>query len=167
MVNFVRGGTRIYGMSAKSTAAPRDRSLVGRADTSPAQEENGPAQGDNYLSALLKLIPAEVISIYMAIRDSASQHHFLAQWFVLCLITCIIFRAYSNLPGKADSTWRDIQGRSVLVSAIAFFLWAFAIGSEPPIPQVHLDPWLASALAALFGLLAPLLVPGDTKDQAS
>ena len=156
MVNFVRGGTRIYGaVESKKT---------GLESGSQAAPAGGPP-GDNYLSALLKLIPAEVVSIYMAIRDSAAQHDSAPLWFILCLITCFILRTYSNLPRKPGSGIWDVQWRSVAVSVVAFFLWAQAIGSAkallPMLPLLNLDQWLASALAALFGILAPLLVPAD------
>jgi hypothetical protein len=156
MVNFVRGGTRIY-----SAVESRRSRLESGPQGVPASDQ----PGDNYLSALLKLIPAEVVSIYMAIRDSAGQHDSATLWFILCLVTCLILRTYSNLPRKPGAGIRDVQWRSVAVSVIAFFLWAQAIGSAKPVlpmvPLLNLDQWLASALAALFGILAPLLVPAD------
>jgi hypothetical protein len=152
MVNFVRGGTRIY------AAVEGRRSGL---ESGPQAVPAGDQPGDNYLSALLKLIPAEVVSVYMAIRDSAAQHDNATLWFILCLITCFILRTYSNLPRKPGAGLWDVQWRSVAVSVVAFFLWAQAI------PLLNLDPWLASALAALFGILAPLLVAADAGDSSS
>jgi hypothetical protein len=60
MVNFVRGGTRIY------AAVEGKKSGL---ESGPQAVPAGDQPGDNHLSALLKLIPAEVVSIYMAIRD--------------------------------------------------------------------------------------------------
>jgi len=165
MVNFLKGGTRIYAASERKTTQLESTLEA----TSP-----GNPPGDNYLSALLKLIPAEVVSIYMAIRDSAAQHDAAALWFVLCLVTCFILRTYSNLPRKSGTglwsrtgLWK-VQWRGVAVSVVAFFLWAQAIGSVKPLlpmfPPLNLEQWLASALAALFGILAPLLVPADAGD---
>jgi hypothetical protein len=162
MVNFVRGGTRIYGQSE-----PRATGL----ESVPLTAATGGPPGDNYLSALLKLIPAEVVSIYMAIRDSAAQHDSASLWFILCLIACLILRTYSNLPRKPKGTVWDTQWRCVAVSVVAFFLWAQAIGSSKPLlpmlPLLNLEQWLASALAALFGVLAPLLVPADAGDGSN
>jgi hypothetical protein len=144
MVNFIKGGTRIFASAGGQ----------GLAAGNPT-----PVKEDNYLSALLKLIPAEIISVYMGVRDSADQHHALTIWFWACLVTCFIFRIYSNQPQKAGAKLADVQWRSVIISTIAFFLWACAMGSTSPVPGF--EPWMASAVAALFGLLAPLLVPGD------
>ncbi len=146
MANFLRGGTRIYGTQS---VAPIEEGVVTR-DTS-----------DNYLSAILKLIPAEVVSIYMAIKDSAVSHNFVPGWFLLCLGTCVVLRGYSSLPKDGAIGLRDIEVRNVLVTAIAFYLWASAISPTPVIQRVNLEPWLASALAALFAIVAPLLVPAD------
>jgi hypothetical protein len=179
MANFIRGGSRIYGTAPTPpppTTAFRLREL-GRNDLATAVENNlqtagtgatedspkPPAKGDNYLSALLKLVPAEIITVYLATKDTASEHHGLTTWFLLCLLTCIIFRAYSNLPDKPGAAIRDVQWRAVVVSAAAFFLWAFATAEQgkPPIAGLNLEPWLAAAAAGLFGILAPLLVPAD------
>jgi hypothetical protein len=184
MANFIRGGSRIYGTapSAPPSAATVRLRQLGHNDLAatvestlraapPAPPEDSPkppAKGDNYLSALLKLVPAEIITVYLATKDTASAHQGLTTWFILCLITCIIFRAYSNLPDKAGAAFKDVQWRAVLVSAAAFFLWAFATAEQgkPPIAGLNLEPWLAGAAAGLFGILAPVLVPADPQTEA-
>jgi len=162
MANFIRGGSRIY--DTAPVRVPPATTLESTAQ--PATARGGgkqPAKGDNYLSALLKLVPAEIVTVYLATKDTASTHNGLTTWFVLCLLTCIIFRAYSNLPDKEGAAIKDVQWRAVGVSAVAFFLWAFATAEQgkPPIAGLNLEPWLAGAAAGLFGLLAPALVPAD------
>ena len=185
MANFIRGGSRIYA-TAPDVPRPADTAWLrqlGHNDLATAVEDRlqaapagaapggpkQPAKGDNYLSALLKLVPAEIITVYLATKDTASEHHALTTWFLLCLLTCVIFRAYSNLPDKAGAALRDIQWRTVVVSAVAFFLWAFATADQgkPPISGLNLEPWLAGAAAGLFGIVAPLLVPADPQTDGS
>jgi hypothetical protein len=180
MANFIRGGSRIY-ETALAPPAPALRessrseltakmdgtappAATGTAEGAPKQ----PAKGDNYLSTLLKLIPAEIVTVYLATKDTAADHHGLTTWFVLCLVTRIIFRTYSNLPDKPGAAMKDVQWRAVGVSAIAFFLWAFATAEQgkPPIAGLNLEPWLAGAAAGLFGLLAPALVAADPQTEA-
>jgi hypothetical protein len=166
MANFIRGGSRIY--DTAPVRPPPATSLEG-----PAQREatgggaKQPAKGDNYLSALLKLVPAEIVTVYLATKDTASAHNGLTTWFLLCLFTCIVFRAYSNLPDKQGASIKEVQWRAVGVSAVAFFLWAFATAEQgkPPIADLHLEPWLAGAAAGLFGLLAPVLVAADPQTE--
>lgn len=156
VVNFLAGGTRVY--------ARPDR-LIGFLDADdPTHAPTGAEQtnrNDSYLSVLLKLVPAEVVSVYMAIRDSATQHGGLAVWFFACLAVCLVLRAYSSLPKTGARGFRDVQWAGVAVSCVGFFLWAYAIGADPPIAALPLQQWLASALAALLSLLAPIIVPGD------
>ncbi|MET4085594.1 hypothetical protein [Bradyrhizobium sp. S3.5.5] len=113
----------------------------------------------------MKLIPSEMIAAYNAVKESAATHKFVGGWFLLCLGTCIILRSYSNLPKKVDATVWDVQWRSVAVSAVAFYLWAVGSGMVTEYPWLNMESWLASALAALFGILAPLVVPGAPPDE--
>lgn len=191
MANFIRGGTRIYApVPASPPPLPQvpDVLLRGLRRNLALRQEGGdhdaahdapqeaggadgnskqPEKGDNYLSALLKLVPAEIITVYLATKDTAAVHGKLPIWFVLCLVTCFVFRAYSNLPDKPDATLKkDVQWRAVWVSTIAFFLWAFATAEQgkPPLDGLSFfEPWLAGATASLFGLLAPVLVPADAQ----
>jgi hypothetical protein len=166
MVNFIRGGVRLYNHPrvplARLDAAPNDHGAIDR--NQAADDTNG---SDTYMTALLKLIPAEVVSVYMAIRDSASAHKSLTIWFLLCLVVCFVLRTYASLPKSGNAGLWVVQWRGVIVSAIAFVLWAFAIGGDPPIPGTPLEQWSASALAALLALLAPLIVPGDPNTAAN
>jgi len=161
MPNFLRGGTRIY------TELTPARPLAHLDSVDPDNKPRTPEEtnrSDTYLTTLLKLVPAEIVSVYMAIRDSATQHQALALWFFACLIVCFILRAYASLPKTSAGERKGItqvQWIGVIVSCIAFCLWAFSIGSERPVSWIPLDQWLAAALAALLSILAPLLVPGD------
>lgn len=170
MVNFIRGATRIYAPASPSLGGRGFIRETTRQDGAKDHEERdldqgAAAKGDNYLSALVKLIPSEMIAAYNAIKDSAATHKFVGGWFLLCLGTCIILRAYANLPRKTDVSIWDVQWRSVGVSAVAFYLWAFGGGLVTEYPWLNMEAWLASALAALFGLIAPLIVPGAPPDE--
>jgi hypothetical protein len=161
MANFLRGGTRIY------VDPGRPIQPLGHLDADDAEDRpQTPTEtnrNDNYLTTLLKLVPAEVIAVYMAIRDSAEQHGSLDVWFFACLAVCFILRAYASQPKTpADdrSFFVRVQWIGVILSCVAFFLWAFSIA--PPVGWIPLEQWLASALAALLSILAPLFVPGDS-----
>lgn len=170
MANFVRGATRIYEPAPPPSTQPVVQS---RTDVVTLDKDRSkpPEKGDSYLSALLKLIPAEIITIYLATKEAAAAHdNGLTILFLACLVTCIIFRIFSNLPDKPGAKIRaDVQGWSVIVSAIAFVLWAFATAEQgkPPVAIAGwtLEPWLAGILAGLFGIVAPLVVPADPQTK--
>jgi hypothetical protein len=151
MVDFIRGGTRIYAAPA-ATAAGNLRSF----NAAPAAS----APPDNYLSALLKLIPTEIVAIYLAAKAAWVTNNALLYWFGLCLLACICLRAYSSMPRDSTEPAKP-QWASVLVSSIAFVLWACAMGPPSPLGAYGLPEWAAGGIAGLFGILAPFLIPGD------
>jgi hypothetical protein len=124
-----------------------------------AAEETGSA--DYYLTVLVKLVPAEIASVYMAMRDSAAQHGALKVWFFACLVACLLLRSVVSFPKEGPHRLRQVQWRSVTVSCVAVQRWAFSIGSEKPVPYAAAGQWPASTVAALLSLIAPVPVPGD------
>jgi hypothetical protein len=170
MVNFVRGGVRLYDHpNLRAVEAPAhldaDERIAAAAGAGAATPTTG---GDTYLTAVLKLVPAEIITLYMAVRDSASAHQSLRLWFIICAVACLILRGYASLPKSAKGhtlNFKDPQWIGVVISVVAFYLWAYATGAGPEWPSLlkYLQPeqWLASAMAGILGILAPLVVPGD------
>ena len=158
MPNFLRGGARIYAASTTPARLVAHLDAVDEEARPRTSEETN--RSDNYMTTLLKLVPAEDISLYTAFRDSFSSHNALLALFLLCLAVCLILRVYASMPKTAGATWGQTQKLNVLLSCIAFFLWAHAIGPAP-IPCVPLDNWLAAPLVAVFSIIAPIIAPGD------
>ena len=105
--------------AASIAAAPRTREAPGsRSRPTPVADE--------YSDALLKLIPAEVISLYLAIHaialaDSNSTKGTLTSVFVLgALLTFFYLKVYQKVSNI----------RQVLISVGAFCAWALAINSS-------------------------------------
>ena len=84
-------------------AAPRRAELAGR----PV----GPL--DTWLGRLVKLVPGEVVAVYLAGRPFA-EARFAGAWPIVCLVLVVIVRAF----GTADR--RGPQWLSVAVSAVSF-----------------------------------------------
>jgi hypothetical protein len=110
----------------------------------PAGEPAGPI--DPWLTRLVKLVPAEVVAVYLAGRPLA-QEHYAGLWPVACLALTIVVRAW----GTSDR--RGPQWLSVAVSAVSFVLWVYAIGGHFLAYQVDVN------LAALAVLVWTTLVP--------
>src|SRR5262249_62359004 len=79
----------------------------------------GPA--DPWLTRLVKLVPAEVVAVYLAGRPFA-QEHYAGWWPVACLVLTIVVRA----GGTSDR--RGPPWLSVLLSPVSFVLWGDATG---------------------------------------
>jgi hypothetical protein len=110
---------------------------------------------DPWLARLAKLVPAEVLAVYLAGRPLA-EARFAGQWPVACLLLVIVVRVW----GTSDR--RGPQWVSVAVAAVSFVLWVHATGGQ-------LLGWtLAPDLAALAVLLWTTLVPSFWRgDEAS
>ena len=110
----------------------------------------GPA--DPWLTRLVKLVPAEVVAVYLAGRPLA-QERYAAIWPVVCLALVVIVRAW----GTSDR--RGPQWISVLVSAVSFVLWVYAMGGQ--FLTYNVDVNLASLAVLVWTTLVPVFWRGE------
>jgi hypothetical protein len=163
MPDGIRGATRLY---SETQAIPAG----GRLAAEPAKSKTP----DSYLSTIIKLIPSEIVAGYVAIASTWQEKggaFWLSIWFWLCLVACLILRAYASLPKDKPPAVANVQWVSVAISCIAFFLWASAVypdtkGSSglailSAHPNLAIPPWAAGGIALLFGTLAAIFVPKD------
>ncbi len=78
---------------------------------------------DPWLARLVKLVPAEVVAVYLAGRPLAAAR-FADQWPVVCLLLVVIVRAW----GSSDR--RGPQWISVAIATVSFALWVQATGGR-------------------------------------
>ena len=123
-------------------AADRSAAVVG--------QPTGPI--DPWLTRLVKLVPAEIVAVYLAGRPLA-QENYAGLWPVACLVLTIVVRAW----GTGDR--RGPQWLSVVVSAVSFVLWVYATGGHFLTFDVDVN---LAALAVLFWTtLVPVFWRGE------
>ena len=120
------------------------------ADRRAAGEPAGPI--DPWLTRLVKLVPAEIVAVYLAGRPLA-QEHYAGLWPVACLVLTIVVRAF----GTSDSS--GPQWLSVGVSAVSFVLWVYATGGQ--FLTYPLDVNLAGLAVLVWTTLVPVFWRGD------
>lgn len=148
------------------------RSIVTAASIAAAPRPRGAPAGisvptpvaDGYSDALLKLIPVEVIGLYLSmsamagpsmetVANAAPATETIIQ-IVIFLIGALLTYFYLKVYLKVSSTLQ------VLISVGAFCVWALAINSSGP------DPWIpgrfTGMLVLLYTFVAPK-IPIDTK----
>lgn len=122
----------------------------------------GPADGlAAYMGRLVRLIPAEVLSVYLTLYGifvvpPPSQ---LLQWLpVLGIVLVILVRAW----GSRDTTgnWSTVQWLGVGISAVSFLIWILVSGHSI-VGFVLPDMRIGSALMVLWVFLLPYLYKGD------
>lgn len=119
-----------------------------RISTSPRASTVGRPAGpaDPWLARLVKLVPAEIVAVYLAGRPLA-QTRYAGSWPVACLVLVVIVRAWGT------SSRRGPQWVSVAISAVSFVLWVYAMGGRFLTYNVDVN------LAALGVLVWTTLVP--------
>ena len=111
-----------------------------------------------YLDALLKMIPAEAVSLYLAgvgiiPRD---QDGALMGWSAFCLLVVIIVRVIGTSDRRAGIKPDWIH---VAISVIAFLVWLYSLGGPFVSLGIHV-PYIGSLLVLAWTFLAPVLYPG-------
>lgn len=107
---------------------------------------------DPWLARLVKLVPAEIVAVYLAGRPLAHEHY-AGLWPIACLVLTIIVRAF----GTADR--RGPQWLSVLVSSVSFVLWVYATGGH--FLTYMVDANLAALAVLVWTTLVPVFWRGD------
>ncbi len=111
-----------------------------------------------YLERLLKMIPAEVISLYLVGSGliPADQRIALLVWSVLCLAGLLVIRAYGtadrlrNLP----TDWVHVA-----ISALAFVIWVYSLGGPFEAFGLYI-PYVGSLLVLAWTFFVPLFYKG-------
>jgi hypothetical protein len=80
-----------------------------------------------YLERLLKLIPAEVVSIYPVGRSLIDNDGQQGLWALICLAICVLFRARMTRGPDGRPQWVAIS-----IAAISFMIWVYVLGSHVP-----------------------------------
>jgi hypothetical protein len=112
----------------------------------------------DYLERLLKMIPGEVVGLYMIGSGFIQQHAAgLIAWSAVCLVMVIVVRIY----GTSDlANGVKPQSFPVFVSAVAFVIWIYWLG-EPYRELGIYYPSLASLAVLFWSFTVPIFYKGD------
>lgn len=130
---------------------------------SPSPAPTGPNAPDEYLARLVKLIPAEVIALYLTVKGTFDgKLEPLATWGVVCLLLVILVRAVATKSGRAEAGIRSVQLLAVTAATVSFVLWVLASGNPIGWGR-NWFAWLSypSAVAGVWTFLIPYFYKGD------
>jgi len=117
-----------------------------------------PAQPDPYQDRLLKLIPAEVVSVYLAVSVLLPGPTSLAQVDPHAALRTVIFAILlvANVLYKRKAGVTD--HRQLIITTLAFIIWVISLGGPIKFPVGKEDSTLIGAvLTPVFTLIAPLI----------
>jgi hypothetical protein len=113
------------------------------------------SQRDSQLSAIVKWIPIEVITVYKALDGVIpSQRIHFRFWFTIVLIPlCALWIAFATRPKGKGIAWRQ-----VVIAPFAFSCWIAAIQTEALRAQFPAwEAWMGSVILGFGTLLLPIL----------
>ena len=137
------------------TSAPlRIRAPDAGAYTAPELKVSA-SGGDLYLSRLVKLVPSEVVALYLTFKESAAT--WLGVWATICLGLVVLTRTLGT-----HEAGKPVQVGAVLVSTVSFVLWVYATsGHFLSLTLPASPPGLISVAIGVWTFLVPLLYKGD------
>jgi len=112
-----------------------------------------------YLGRLLKMIPGEIVGLYMIGSGfiPAGKPAILTIWSVVCLILLVILRLW----GTADpAQGKPSQPIPVAIAAIAFVIWLYWLGGPFVQYGIYLN-YVGSLLVLVWSFLIPIFYKGD------
>jgi hypothetical protein len=118
------------------------------------------ADSDNqlksYLDRLMKMIPGEVVGLYLVGSGVIPQGQIvpLAIWTGVCFVAVILVTSYGTSDPKqhVPPDWTHVA-----ISAIAFLIWIYSIGG--PFGK-YAVPYIGSLLVLAWTFFIPLLYHG-------
>lgn len=109
--------------------------------------------GDAYMERLVKLVPSEVIGVFLAGRGYADT--WIGIWSVICMVLVFISRVWGTRdPGT------PVQWKGVVVSLISFAIWIYAIGATI-LNFVLPDKGIAYIAVLVWTFAVPYFYKGD------
>lgn len=123
--------------------------------TPPAQAE---AAEKPYLARLVLLVPAEVISLYIAMKPLAEK--FMDAFGLVCLLLVVLVRM------KATTDNGKPEWISVIISVISFGLWVYAVGGQLPLLPDTIDANVMAVSIAVWTFAIPYFYRGQTPAPA-
>ena len=107
---------------------------------------------DTFLQVVLKLIPSEVIAVFVFIQGVMPR--LLAPQLVVCLLLRGMTPFYLRHAAGVRST------AQLAVSTLSLVVWIYALGQGPVrfIPSPFYEPWYGSVALALWTLVPPMFL---------
>ncbi len=125
----------------------------------PNKGFRGPDREGSYMEKIVKIIPAEIIGIYVffvGIVDtfpvSISD---IIKWTVFLSMLILIPLAFSKMNTKK----KPIRNH-IIISCLAFVVWAYSLSGEKMLGSAYFHPAIASVSLMLFTAFTPY-VPLD------
>lgn len=146
---FLQEGPLRVAPQPRASSSPQSGGL--ESHQMPAAVENDEKP---YLARLVLLVPAEVISLYMALKPAAVN--FLPWFGLICLALVILVRVKATAVGGRPE-WLGVG-----ISTGSFALWLYATGGSLPGLPPPADAGIISVAVGVWIFAVPYFYTGST-----
>jgi hypothetical protein len=123
----------------------------------PVARESGTNFKD-YLGRLTKLIPAEIISLYLVGKGMIEEDKdLLLFWTVFCLAGVIMVRLYGTADPQKNM---PPQLTAVFIACVSYLVWIYSMGDIFSFFGIHV-PKLGSLIVLGWTFIVPYVYKGD------
>ena len=115
-----------------------------------------------YLDRLLKMIPAEIVALYMIGSGMipADRDIVLTIWACICFVLVIIIRIYGTADTQNNKPPQTIP---IIISSVAFIIWVYSQGG--PFARFNLyEPFIGSLAILFWSFVIPIFYKGPLED---
>lgn len=131
----------------------------------PAEIDGSPPPETAALERLMKMIPAEVISIFPAGLEYFSSDGGVLVWVGICFLILLCVRYFATKTKNEGPQWGAIAW-----SAVAYLIWLYTLGRPvealvavyPKLKALN-QPNLGPILLLIWSAVVPYLYRGDPK----
>ena len=109
-------------------------------------------QENSFLQVLLKLIPSEVIAVFVFVQDVLPRQ--LLPHLVMALVLVALTPLYLSLATGVKSRTQ------LILSTLSLVVWIYAMGTGPLrfVRAPYYEPWHGAVLLAVWTLVPPMLL---------
>ena len=146
-----------YTQKRKNITQKMKENNVSEAEAKVVLESNLP-KSDNYQSRLLKLIPTEIVGVYIFINgllpvDPIGKKYIILQWTIfglLFILNPLYLRYASAVTNK----------RQIVICTVGFAVWAYSLGNSYMVigGDLTFSRLLGSIILAVYTLIVPMFL---------
>lgn len=118
---------------------------------------------NSYLDRLIKMVPAEVVSLYLVGSGFIPKSEgnlggmVLAVWAIVCLAGLVALRTYGTVDRPSG---QSPQFGAIAISSIAFIVWVYTLGGPFETFGLYV-PYAGSLLVLAMTFFAPIFYRGS------
>jgi len=146
--------------------------------TMDAKKGEGPAPdiGKEYIDRLVKLIPSEVVGLYIAGKGviqakfdpaitppPAGEDWYWIGWTLVCFLAVILSRAWAT---RDPETGTPPQWGAVAIAALSFVFWIYTLGDIfSRVTPHYWSPVIGTLTVMVWTFLVPFFYKGDEAEK--